>query len=163
MQLYKFSPIASESELFSALQYIHEKCHELCQLALGEKLPVVGLIGYFCHYSEEFASLKDVQRQLTNENEAVNGKYFRLESPVTFDDSSYDYLYIRQPDPYRHHVGDIDFSVTEEAFARLQKRIEASELPYARLYPGTDKAMIELFHPDYDVLAYVTMYKGGAT
>lgn len=159
MILYRFSPVLDESELRIALKYIDEKCHELVEVILGEILPVSGNIGYFCHYADEYTSLKKIQNELCRMDNSVHGKYFELKTPIHTDTSEYKFLYIRKPDPYRHHVGDIDFFVDADQFSSLKARVEQEQLHGARMIVRPDLEMIELFHPDYDVLAYITSHK----
>jgi hypothetical protein len=75
-------------------------------------------------------------------------------------ETTYEFLYIRQPDPYRHHVGDIDFYLKESEYVKLKGEMEEGKIiPGARDFPGPHLDMIELFHPDSDVLAYVSTKK----
>ncbi len=163
MQLYRFSPIESQEKLFEAIEYIHLEAHRLCTQSFGEYLPNAGNVGVFCHYEDEYEYLTEVRKELTEASENFSQKYFRLHSPVVIPargdvpETIYEFLYIRKPDPYRHHVGDIDFYLPEAAYAELRKEIENGRAPNgARLFPSPHLEMIELFDPNSDVLAYVS-------
>ena len=103
------------------------------------------------------------KKKLTEDSENFNQKYFRLHKPIVIPaqdgvpETTYEFLYIRKPDPYRHHVGDIDFYLEETEYQKIKQSLEAGQvLPGARIFPGPHLDMIELYHPDSDVLAYVS-------
>lgn len=163
MKLYRFSPIKSEQELLEAITYIHFESHKLCKQSFGKYLPNAGNVGIFCHYDDEYRYLTNLREKLTESSENFNQKYFRLHKPVVIPakdgvpETSYEFLYVRQPDPYRHHVGDIDFFLEESEYAELKREMEAGQaIPGARDFPGPHLEMVELFDPDSDVLAYVS-------
>jgi hypothetical protein len=120
-------------------------------------------MGVFCHYDGEYSVLTKIREQLTESSDNVNQKYFRLIKPIAIpanDDipeTTYTYLYIRQPDPYRHHVGDVDFFLDPEKYTELKRSlVEGKNVSGARVFPRQDLDMIELYNPDVDVLAYVS-------
>lgn len=165
MKLYRFSPIQNERELREAIRYIHFECHKLCMQSFGEYLPNSGNVGVFCHYEDEYQFLMGLRKELTEESENYNQKYFRLHESIIVpaqDDvpeTTYEFLYIRQPDPYRHHVGDIDFHVKQDEYDVLKERVAKGEIKGARDFPSPHLEMIELSNPDSDVLAYVSTEK----
>lgn len=158
MRLYRYSPITSEDELVAAIQYLHTATHELCLKAIGERLEVAENVGVFTHYQDEYERLVKIREELTDSSVHFNNKYYLLKKPLVMSDGTeYKYLYIRQPDPYRAQVGDIDFAVDPEKFTALKYKIQKdpSKYPYARIFPRSDLDMIELHHPDFDVLPYL--------
>ena len=166
MQLYRFSPILTQEHLLEAMHHIHRACHALCKQVFGKCLPNSGNMGVFCHYEDEYTVLRTIREKLTESSDNPDQKYFLLKSPVVIPakDSTpattYTHLYIRKPDPYRHHVGDLDFSLEPTEYFKLKKEIENGNSPKgARLFPRTDLDMIELFDPDSDVLAYVSTHR----
>lgn len=70
----------------------------------------------------------------------------------------YTHLYIRKPDPYRHHVGDIDLFLEQDEYKAFKEDIQSGKINIdgVRVFPRTDLDMIELFHPDSDVLIYIS-------
>lgn len=163
MKLYRFSPIKSEEELRQAIEHIHFSCHQLCFDTFGKYLPNAGNVGVFCHYEDEHAFLKKIREQITEGSDNVNQKYYRLHNPITIPaqsgvpETTYTFLYIRKPDPYRHHVGDIDFYLAPEEYTKLKSSLlEGKKLKGARVFERPDLDMIELYNPDIDTLGYVS-------
>ncbi|MDB5178821.1 MAG: hypothetical protein JWN01_764 [Patescibacteria group bacterium] len=163
MQLYRFSPIQSKQELLEAIAYTHFACYGLCEQSFGKCLPNAGNIGIFCHYDDEYERLVAIRRELTEPSDDPNQKYFELHEPIVVaakdnvPETTYTHLYIRKPDPYRHHVGDVDFYLEAEEYTKLKQSLQDGKLiPGARLFPRQDLDMIELYGPDVDALGYVS-------
>ena len=165
MKLYRFSPIKNQEELLKAIEHTHFESYKLCKQSLGKYLPNAGNVGVFCHYDDEYEYLTKLREQSTTSSENYNQKYFRLHDPIVIQpkgevpETTYEFLYIRKPDPYRHHVGDVDFYLEKSAYVELKKATEEGEILDARNYPGPNLEMIELFNPDSDVLAYISTKK----
>lgn len=163
MKLYRFSPIENEQQLTEAIEHIHFACYELCKQSIGKYLPVAGTIGIFCHYDEEYEFLTRLQKKLVDFSNSVNGKYFRLHNPFIIPakgdipEAVYTNFYVRKPDPYRHHVGDLDFYLEPKEFAGLKKSLLGGALINgARIIPNRpDLDLVELFDPDVDALGYI--------
>lgn len=170
MKLYRFSPIKNKGELFKAIEHIHFSSYKLSKNSFDKYLPNAGNIGVFCHYNEEYNYLVKVRKELTEESDNINQKYYRLLKPITinaqWDDiptTTYTHLYIRKPDPYRYQVGDIDFYLKPEEYKDLKKTmLNGSMVKGARIFDRKDLDMIELYDPDIDVLAYVSTKKMSA-
>jgi len=164
--MYKFSPIKNKEEMYKAIKHIHISSYKLCKDAIGEHLPNSGNIGIFCHYPEEYNELTKLREEMTESSDNVDQKYFRLREPITIEalgdipETTYTYLYVRKPDPYRHHVGDIDFYLNEAEYGQLKVNIKnGADIPGARIFPSPRLDMVELYNPDVDVLAYVSTEK----
>lgn len=163
MKLYRFSPIKNESELLEAIAYIHFACFELCKQSFGKYLPVAGNIGVFCHYEDEYERLIEIRKQLTEESNNINQKYFRLYNPIIIPshedvpETTYTHLYIRKPDPYRSHVGDVDFILEEDKYQELKQSLQDGKIINgARVFERPDLDMVELYNPNVDALGYVS-------
>jgi hypothetical protein len=163
MKLYRFSPIKNESELLEAIEHVHFSCFELCRQSFDKYLPIAGNMGVFCHYDAEYESLIELRKQLTEASENVNQKYFKLYQPVVIPacgdvpETTYTFLYIREPDPYRSHVGDVDFVLEEENYQELKKSLQDGRvIKGARIFERPDLDMVELHDPDIDALGYVS-------
>jgi len=163
MKLYRFSPIRSKDELLEAIKYTHLACHKLCVQSFDKYLPSAGNMGIFCHYGDEYDQLVALRKKLTEPSDNVDQKYFRLHEPIviTAQDgvpkTTYTYLYIRKPDPYRYHVGDVDFYLEQRQYDELkQSLLDGNQIKGARVFPRNDLDMIELFNPDVDTLGYVS-------
>ena len=163
MQLYRYSPINTVEELLEAWKHIHIECHKFCMNSFGRHLDNSGNLGIFCHYEYEYDRLVEIRKTLTEPSDNPNQKYFKLHEPIVFQatdtspETAYTHLYIRKPDPYRHHVGDLDFYLPPVEYTTLKREFqEWNPLEWARIFPRTDLDMIELYNPDSDVLAYVS-------
>jgi hypothetical protein len=163
MKLYRFSPIKTEKQLIEAIKHTHFECYKLCKQAFGKYLPNAGNIGIFCHYDEEYEFLISVRKRLTESSDNINQKYYRLHEPIVVPaegdvpETIYTYLYIRKPDPYRSHVGDVDFYLEPNAYNQLkQELLKGKQVDSARVFDRPDLDMIELFDPDIDALGYVS-------
>lgn len=163
MKLYRFSPILTRESLFEAIKHIHIQSHILCMNSFGKYLSNSGNMGVFCHYDNEYEYLKTIQANICKPSDNPNQKYFDLLSPILIPEINnipeiiYTHLYIRRPDPYRHHVGDIDFYLEVEKYKKMKKEmIKGKIVKDARIFDRTDLDMIELYNPDIDVLAYVS-------
>src|SRR3989344_5502113 len=163
MKLYQFSPIKSEEELFEAIKHIHFEAHKLCKKAFGHYLPNSGNMGVFCHFDDEYENLIKIRKELTEPSDNPNQKYFVLLKPIVISaqddipETTYTHLYIRKPDPYRHHVGDVDFYLEPKEYQALKASLlSGKEMLGARVFDRADLDMIELYDPDVDALAYVS-------
>lgn len=163
MQLYRFSPIKNKDRLLEAIKYTHLACFELCKQSFEKYLPVAGNMGIFCHYEDEYKFLTELRKEMTEESDNVNQKYFRLHNPIIIPvhedipETIYRFLYIRKPDPYRFHVGDVDFVLEEDKYQELKKSLLAGTVvKSARMFERSDLDMVELYDSDIDALAYVS-------
>ena len=166
MKLYRFSPIKDKQQLLEAITYTHLACYQLCKQALGEYLLNAGNIGIFCHYDEEYECLITIRKGLTEPSDHPKTKYFQLYKPIIIDaqgdvpQATYTHLYIRQPDPYRSQVGDVDFYLDPDKYAELKRPLlSGEEVKGARIFPRNDLDMIELYDPDIDALGYISTHK----
>jgi hypothetical protein len=163
MKLYRFSPIKGKVEFLQAVEHIHFSCYALCKQSLGTYLPNAGNMGIFCHYDDEYVFLTTLRKQLTEPSEDVNQKYFRLHEPIIIPargdvpKTTYTHLYIRKPDPYRHHAGDVDFFLDPAQYRELkQMLLEGTVIKGIRVFDRADLDMLELFDPDVDALGYIS-------
>lgn len=163
MKLYRFSPIKTKRELLEAIKHIHLESYKLCKQSFGKYFTNAQNVGIFCHYEDEYEILTNLRKELTEASDNVNQKYFRLFEPIVIPakgdipETTYSYLYIRRPDPYRYHVGDVDFFIDDVDYKKLKESMLAGkQIKGARVFDRPDLNMIELYDPDVDVLAYVS-------
>ena len=168
MQLYRFSPIQNKEQLLQAIHHIHYACYKLCETVRWGYMQSNGNMGVFCHYDDEYDRLIELRQEMTDgTSDNPHQKYFPLHQPIVIpakDDipeTTYTHLYIRKPDPYRHHVGDIDFSLPDDYYQVVKKGIATDPSPWIRFFPATNIDMVELYHPDSDVLAYISTIETG--
>ncbi len=165
-KLYTFSPIQDKKQLLEAIKYTHFACYKLCKQSFGKYLPNAGNIGIFCQYDDEYEALTKMREELTEKSDNLNQKYFRLHEPIVIpaendvQETIYTYLYIRKPDPYRHHVGDVDLFLEPEKYVELkQSLLNGKKIKGARIFDRTDLDMIELYNPNIDALGYISTKK----
>jgi len=150
-KLYQFSPINSKEELLNAVTYVAEKTTELCKKITGEEYPISSLT-VFTHYLDEFEKLKTIlfeQGELDHEN---NGPFVRLKEGIALPYNELKLLRVRQPDPYRMQVGCCDFKVSD--YQEFKNKYMNKYSYNFRLIERENYEMIELYDPNFDVLAY---------
>jgi len=149
--------------MIEALKHIHVACNALSMQSMGRYLPVAGNIGIFCHYDDEFTFLKKLQAELTDLSSCVYGKYFKLHEPIVISETRdipktmYSFLYIRKPDPNKNQVGDLDFYLEPEKYAKLKQSLhEGKVIKGARILPNRpDLDLIELSDPNIDAVGFI--------
>jgi len=162
MYSFRFSPIKNKIGLFKAIEYIHFETHKLCKKRLGYYLPVAGNIGVFCHFEDEFESLIQIRKELTDLSDHWNQKYYRLTKPIVIPNKKnisktiYTYLYIRKPDPHNHHVGDIDFYMEPSKYKELKHSLLSGKvIEGVKIFERSDLDLIRLSDPKSDVSAFI--------
>jgi len=163
MKLYRFSPIENKEQLLEAIKHTHLECYKLCKDSFGEFFPNAGNIGIFCHYDGEYEFLTKMREEMTEASDNFDQKYYRLHEPIVIPadgdvpETTYTFLYIRKPDPYRHHVGDVDFYLKPEEYSELKNSLlNGKKIKGARVFDRPDLDMIEHYDPDVDALGYVS-------
>lgn len=153
MKLYRFSPINTDGACQDALEYIDKKLRELSKLVIEEQ-PPVNTLKIFAHYEDEYTFLKQWANSIgKNEDGGSSTSYYvKPLEPVDVNGHPFEYIGIRVPDPYRSHVGCGDYVVDDyETF----KKKYLNNSPYIREVAHQKYEMLELFHPDIDVLGYI--------
>lgn len=151
MQLYRFSPIKDEKQLREAVVYVAEKTSELARKIISKTLPISSLT-IFAHYPDEFEKLSEIAKAIGNFVNENNGPRVALHEPIKVGTNTIAHLRIRKPDPYRMQVGCNDFDTDYEIFKSENLLKYPNNL---RLIERGNYEMIEFFHPDFDILAYV--------
>lgn len=153
MSLYRFSPIKTEASATAALEYVHDNLRELSSLVLKEHLSIKTL-KIFAHYQEEYNFLYDWSHAIGKQDKesSATSLYVEPYSPLVIKDEPIEYIGIRVPDPYRSQVGCGDFEVEDFEYFK-DKYLGKS--PYIREIEHSTYTMLEIFHPDFDVLAYI--------
>ena len=151
-RLYKFSPIKTKEKTLEVIDYIATEMNKLCKKVTGQVYPIEGLT-IFSHYPEEFEVLKEIVLSMGTLDSEVNGPYVKLKNPIQLKNNKLELLRIRNPDPYRLHVGCGDFRVPN--YAKFKKEYLNKNQNNLRLISRQEYDMIEFFDPDFDVLAYI--------
>jgi len=153
MKLYRFSPIEDNETCLETLSYIDEKLRELSSIVLEEKLPI-NTLKIFAHYDNEYSFLRQWIDSIgsAQDESSKTSYYIEPSSPMIVNNDPIEYVGIRVVDPYRGQVGCGDFVVNNfDEFK--EKYLGKSE--FIREVPHQKYEMLELFHPDIDVLGYI--------
>ncbi len=150
MNIYKFSPISSPEQLDTVLEYLTQELENLSQTLLGEKLPI-NTLKIFAHYQDEYEFLLDLVKRMGEKAPfSSDTSYYSRVDGKTINGYKIDYIGVRMVDPYRLHVGCGDYEVTN--FKELKDKFLANNSPFIRAF---SEDMIEIWHPDFDVLGYI--------
>lgn len=147
--IYRFSPIKDEKEFNTVLDYLVVEVEKLSQQLLNQKLPI-NTLKVFAHYPEEYKFLLNLVQKLGPPapfNSETN-YYAQVEKHI--GNHKIDYIGVRVVDPYRMQVGCGDYEIPN--FAEIKSHY-ADKSDFVRNLPDDD--MLELWHPDFDVLGYV--------
>lgn len=149
MKLYKFSPIKSEKKLFEVYEYITCELEKLSK-KLFKQTPPITILKVFPHFLDEYEFLyKKVSGM--GKPAPFNSKTSYYSSVVKkIKGYDIDYLGVRIVDPYRLHVGCGDYEI--EDYSGFKKKY-LNTTHFIREFQ--DKNMLELWHPDFDILGYV--------
>jgi len=153
MKLYRFSPLSTNAACIEALNYIDEKLSELSSLVILDQLPV-NTLKIFSHYKDEYQFLREWANSIgKNEDDGSPTSYYvKPFTPTKVNNHHIEYIGIRVPDPYRAQVGCGDY-VVENYDEFKDKYVNNS--PHIREVTHQKYEMLELFHPDIDVLGYI--------
>lgn len=155
MSTHKFFPIGSEDQFNEALEYLAAKVGDLLTAVSDERLPVP-ILKLFAHDTQEYQKiLAFVNSHGTKA--AVSSSmshYVNVTSGLTVAGTRIKLLGVRKPDATRPQVGCGDYEVDDfDAFA---KKILVEQPQYAGAVQNAHGShMIELKHPDFDVIGYV--------
>ena len=147
--LYRFSPITDEETFHKALEYLTIQLEELSQKILSEKLPI-SILKIFPHYPEEYSYLYNLIHAMGPEASFSSKESLYVNVHMYMRGHTITNLGVRFVDPYRMQVGCGDYEV-ENFETYRQEHLLA---PFVRdTKDSTD--MLEIWHPDFDVLGYV--------
>ncbi len=152
MQLYRCSPIDSEAGLREAIAYVADASSQLCKKVTGEVLPITSLT-VFSHYPAEFDFLKSLLPTLGTLVGGIFGPRIVLNEPIVAGPHTITHLRIREPDPYRAHVGSNDYDIPD--YTAFKETYLAAHPENLRIIPREGYELLEFFDPDFDVLGYV--------
>lgn len=133
--------------------YIDKKLRELSKIIIEEQ-PPVNTLKIFAHYENEYIFLKEWANSIgkNEDSDSTTSYYVRPFEPTAINNDPIEYIGIRVPDPYRAQVGCGDY-VVENYDEFKDKYLNTSV--YIREVAHHKYEMLELFHPDIDVLGYI--------
>lgn len=146
--LYKFSPIENEPALQEVWNYLTTQLEKLSIEVVGEALPI-NTLKVFPHYPYEYDYLYQLILSKGPKAAFSSEKNLYVEVKMNVQDYLIEYLGVRVTDPNKPQVGCGDYEI--DYFDQFKsERLNTS--PYLR---EVREDMIEIWHPDYDVLGYV--------
>jgi hypothetical protein len=146
--LYRFSPVKNETDLDQVWSYITTELDKLSKEVFNQKLPITTL-KIFAHYQEEYDYLHRLISKLGPEAPFNSKTSFYAQVDRKICGTDIKYLGVRIVDPYRLQVGCGDFEVGN--FKNL-KTENVNKSAFVRTFR---EDMLEIWHPDYDILGYV--------
>lgn len=146
--LYRFSPIKDEKTFNAALEYITCELEKLSQKLFDEKLSIT-ILNVFAHYPEEYKYLHTLVSQKGPKAQFSSESSLYVEHSQKIVDYTIEYLGVRIVDPYRMQVGCGDYEV--DNFDEFKKKW-LGKSDFIRQFSDD---MIEIWHPDFDILGYV--------
>lgn len=154
-RLYRFSPITRTGVLQQATSYVATRARHMARVICGQSwnrdCELSGLT-IFSHYQAEFTTLCKLAEGIGPVIAQHNGPYVDTAGNLDIAGGA-PRLRIRQPDPYRTQVGCCDLVV--DSYAKFKAAYVKPSNPHLRVIQRPEYEMVEFFHPDYDVLAYV--------
>jgi hypothetical protein len=147
----RFNPIPSKEELLEAVRYVATEVSKLTDNVVGLPYPIKSLT-VFSHSESEYALLIGILSGMGKPHDENNGPRVELTEPIEVGENHITHLRIRKPDPERPQVGCADLTVEYTSF----KKTFLEAYPHnIRLIKRPNYDMLELHHPEFDVLAYV--------
>ena len=154
--IYRFSPIENAVTLENAIEYVAKNTVRLAKTITGEIFPL-GNLTIFSHYDDEFKYLSDLILEIGTKVHDNNGPFSRLDKPLHFDGITVETVRIRTPDPYRLHVGCADLFFDD--YIKYRSLFPTKFPKNIRCIDRPTFEMLEFFHSDFDVLAYMVQNK----
>ncbi|MFS8131402.1 MAG: hypothetical protein ACMG57_05515 [Candidatus Dojkabacteria bacterium] len=148
-KLYRFSPIKDEKTFKEALSYITTQLESLSKELFQEALPI-NTVKIFPHYLDEYDYLYKLVKDLGPKASFSSDTSYYAEVDQMVGGYNIKYIGVRIVDPYRLQVGCGDYEI--ENFKEFREK-HSNESKFVRDFRGED--MIEIWHPDYDVLGYI--------
>jgi hypothetical protein len=146
--IYRFSPITTESEIDTVLEYLVGELEQMSVKLLNQKLPI-NTLKIFAHCPEEYEFLLNFVKGLGEPAPFNSDSSYYAQVKRQIKGHNIEYIGVRVVDPYRLHVGCGDYEIPN-----FQEIVEqyAGKSDYIKAFR---EDMIELWHPDFDVLGYV--------
>ncbi len=149
-RLYTFSPINDEVAFNKVLGYITSELEKLSQELLSQRLPI-SMLKVFAHYPKEYTYLHNLVSSRGPKASISSDKSLYVHVDETINGYHIKYLGVRIVDPYRMQVGCGDYEVSD--FVEFRKKYIHSTQFVRDAKDSVD--MIELWHPEFDILGYV--------
>lgn len=147
---HPFSPITDEARFQAALTYIASQSGPLAKAVLGNEL-AIDTVCFFAHSQTEYNFLFQTIGARGPLSEFTHGLTTYINVDFAVATQHLKILGVRAPDATRPQVGYADFPVAN--YAQLLKA--TADNPYlTEIKSGRGQSLIELRHPDFDILGY---------
>lgn len=143
--------IAAAADFEAGLAYLATRSSELAETVLGHTLDVDTLC-FFTHSPEEYAFVEKMVLARGPKSKFSHGATTYVTVDLIVAGQHIRILGVRQPDPTRPQRGYGDYPVAD--YAEILKT-EASNPHIKEITSGRGKSLIELRHPDFDVLGFI--------
>lgn len=147
-----FSPITSRLRYEIALDYVALRAAELARVVLGQEL-TIDTLAIFAHQTAEYEFLEKELHRRGPESRFTHGSTLYVSPPaLELAGNRIALLGVRRPDVLRPQVGYADYPVADKTY----EAIAEMDNPHLRqIVSGRGQDLIELRHPEFDVLGYV--------
>ncbi len=146
-----FEPILSESKLQAAIEHIAKRSVELANVVLSRALPL-DTICFFAQSPEEYIFLEKAVLARGSVSKFTHGATLYADTDFMVGQWHISIFGVRTPDPTRPWRGYGDYPVDDYQQLLASTRTN----PYAKeIISGRGQSLLELKHPDFDVLGYV--------
>lgn len=147
-KLYRFSPIENENDLDKVWEYLTSELEKLSQELLKQSLPINNL-KVFAHYPEEYDYLHKLISKMGAKASFSSDTSFYVEVNKKIKGYEIKYVGVRVVDPYRMQVGCGDYEIAD--YQSFREEI-LNKSQFVRSFRDD---IVELWHPDFDVLGYI--------
>lgn len=154
---HQFSPITNQKDFEAALAYVAAQSQKLAEAVLGEALPIDTLT-LFSHSPAESEFLEASVRHYGPQSHYSHGQTLYIDSDFMVGSQRITILGTRQPDSAHPQVGYADYPVTDLTALAKEQANNEYVLP---VQSGRGVAMLELRHPDFDILGYIVSQREG--
>ncbi|HKU18649.1 MAG TPA: hypothetical protein VJP80_05230 [Candidatus Saccharimonadales bacterium] len=155
MREFDFPLVMDNTVLQAAVEHIAHRSVALAQTVLGRTLDL-DTICLFAHSAEEYAFVEQAVRARGPVSKFSHGPTLYVDVDLMMADWHIRMFGVRAPDPNRPWRGYGDFPVDDYA-ALVQSTVTN---PYIReITSGRGQPLLELKHPDFDVLGFVVQAK----
>lgn len=149
--------ITNREELLARLEYVAEQAGKLGEVVLQQKLAFSNLT-VFAHDPEEHRRLLDIVESFGPKSPKSHGlTAYIMPSDLQVANHPLELLGVRAPDTTRPQAGYADFKTPD--FDELLK-LSADDPNITPVTSGARTLLIELKHPEYNVLVYAVAASG---
>ena len=150
----EFRGMQSELHFKQALSYVAVRATALCEEVIGQELPF-DTLALFAQSKEEYVAMEGLVLKQGTRSPLTHGLTLYVNpNRLTIENQPVKLLGVRRPDLKRYQVGYADFPVTD--YDDIWSAAKAAENPFIEeITTDLGRTLLQLRHPEYDVLAYL--------